>query len=89
MLDEFDKIAKKDQSGGSGGGDGRRDVAGEGVQQSLLKLVEGTKIQLTLPPSSQRGFGVKPLKALLWIPLIFCLFSWAHLLEWRSMLLVD
>lgn len=37
VLDEFDKIARKETVNG-------RDVGGEGVQQALLKLVEGTKI---------------------------------------------
>lgn len=58
VLDEFDKIAKKDGgSAGTSGGDGRRDVSGEGVQQSLLKLVEGTKVQLNPPSTGQSGFG--------------------------------
>ena len=40
FIDEIDKIAKK-PSGGS------KEVGGEGVQQSLLKLVEGTTFNLT------------------------------------------
>jgi len=39
VLDEFDKLARKETVNG-------RDVGGEGVQQALLKLVEGTKITL-------------------------------------------
>lgn len=65
VFDEFDKIACKDtngggkgSSGGAGlGGDARRDVAGEGVQQGMLKLVEGTKLTLALPTSMQSGYG--------------------------------
>lgn len=41
VLDEFDKIARKDIANG-------RDVGGEGVQQALLKLVEGTKVTITI-----------------------------------------
>src|SRR3954471_21513900 len=39
VLDEFDKIARKETVNG-------RDVGGEGVQQALLKLVEGTKVTI-------------------------------------------
>ncbi|KAI9155324.1 Mitochondrial clpX-like chaperone MCX1 [Paramyrothecium foliicola] len=41
VLDEFDKIARRESSTG-------RDVGGEGVQQALLKLVEGTKVTVNV-----------------------------------------
>ncbi|KAI1433052.1 ATP-dependent Clp protease [Xylaria sp. CBS 124048] len=41
VLDEFDKIAKRETMHG-------RDVGGEGVQQALLKLVEGTKVTINV-----------------------------------------
>lgn len=41
VLDEFDKIARRETTNG-------RDVGGEGVQQALLKLVEGTNVTINV-----------------------------------------
>ncbi|KAI9742404.1 MAG: hypothetical protein M1818_003937 [Claussenomyces sp. TS43310] len=52
FLDEFDKIARAKVSHG-------KDVSGEGVQQALLKIIEGTNITVTVKSekSSRTGPG--------------------------------
>jgi ATP-dependent Clp protease ATP-binding subunit ClpX len=42
FIDEIDKIARR--GGSSRTGAGQRDIGGEGVQQSLLKILEGEKL---------------------------------------------
>lgn len=56
FLDEVDKIARKSESATVS-----RDVSGEGVQQALLKLVEGTKCRIT-PPGSKKLMGAEPVE---------------------------
>ena len=49
FIDEFDKLARKSGRTASG----HRDVTGEGVQQALLKLLEGSRVPVP------RGMGNK------------------------------
>lgn len=46
FVDEIDKIARRSQ--GARNGAGSRDIGGEGVQQALLKLLEGREIFVPL-----------------------------------------
>ena len=46
FIDEIDKVARRSQ--GARNGAGSRDIGGEGVQQSLLKLLEGRELFVPL-----------------------------------------
>ena len=54
FLDEIDKIARKSETSTVS-----RDVSGEGVQQALLKLVEGTKCKIPAAGSRKGGETVE------------------------------
>ncbi len=56
----IDEIDKKRGRGGEGGASGNRDVSGEGVQQGLLKMLEGSDVMV--PPQGKRSPGGEMIK---------------------------
>lgn len=53
FIDEFDKLARKSGRSGSG----FRDVGGEGVQQSILKMLEGSEMAIPRGVGMRAGMG--------------------------------
>ncbi|KIJ56652.1 hypothetical protein M422DRAFT_773433 [Sphaerobolus stellatus SS14] len=61
-IDEVDKLSKR--GGGNGGSDGTRDVGGEGVQQALLRMMEGSTVTVQAKGSIAEGPGTTPTNSL-------------------------
>lgn len=55
FIDEVDKLARRTQGGN--GGSAARDIGGEGVQQALLKLLEGRKVHVPVSASTPWSRG--------------------------------
>lgn len=53
-IDEADKLARR----GSGGDNMQRDVGGEGVQQSLLRMMEGSMVTVNATKGNDNPSGI-------------------------------